>query len=391
MHKVSLNNFLTRKSTHRIPKIATLAVMSCVLVAMVNIDASASSYTGRDTSALRSSVVETLSSNSSGSQFAGLVRRWHPINSTGTTSSSTTVTTTSIGTGAGGGSASGGGASTGGSTATTASTTTTSTTAPSTTTTTTLPPATTTSTTSPSSSPASSPSTAWPIGTPSSSEPSGYAPPAANALSGYSEEYESDFTGSTLPSAWDPYSGQPGGDSGALFDPANVTVANGLLNINTSLVNNEWETGGTCLCNSPNLTYGAYFVRSRMTGPGPTGVELLWPTGSWPPEIDFNETYGTTDGTSATLHYGSANLQIQRTVSTDMTQWHTWGVIWTPTSITYTLDGTVWGTVTQASAIPNGPMYLSLQSQTWCSSNWACPTSPQSMQVDWVAEYTPSS
>ena len=26
-----------------------------------------------------------------------------------------------------------------------------------------------------------------------------------------------------------------------------------------------------------------------------------------------------------------------------MTQWHTWGVIWTPTSITYTVDGSVWG------------------------------------------------
>ena len=70
-----------------------------------------------------------------------------------------------------------------------------------------------------------------------------------------------------------------------------------------------------------------------------------------------------------------------------MTQWHTWGVIWTPNSITYTVDGTVWGTETTSASIPNMPMHISLQSQTWCSSGWACPTTPQSMQVDWVAQY----
>jgi beta-glucanase (GH16 family) len=211
-------------------------------------------------------------------------------------------------------------------------------------------------------------------------------------MAGYSEVYSSDFTGSTLPSAWDLYSGQPGGDPGAMFSNSAVTVANGLLNINAIQQGGQWVTGGLCQCNSTNLTYGAYFVRSRMTGAGPTGVELLWPAdGNWPPEIDFNETYGTTSSTMATLHYSSSNQQIQHSLSIDMTQWHTWGVIWTPSSITYTVDGAVWATVTNAADIPNTPMYLSLQTQTWCASDWACPTSPQSLQVDWVAEYSPNS
>jgi beta-glucanase (GH16 family) len=233
--------------------------------------------------------------------------------------------------------------------------------------------------------------TAYPVGIADSSQPSGYAPPGVNALAGYQQSYVTNFTGSTLPSEWDPYEGQPGGDPGAQFDSAHVVVNNGVLQIKTyqdPAFNNEWVTGGTCLCNITSQTYGAYFVRSRLTGAGPTGVELLWPAGNtWPPEIDFNETYGDTSGTSATVHYTSANQQIQRTVSVDMTQWHTWGVIWTPTSITYTVDGNVWGQVTNSAAIPNGPMYISLQSQTWCSSNWACPTTPQSMLVDWVAQY----
>jgi beta-glucanase (GH16 family) len=130
-------------------------------------------------------------------------------------------------------------------------------------------------------------------------------------------------------------------------------------------------------------------VRSRVTGAGPTQVELLWPVANvWPPEIDFNETGGTTSSTSATVHFTNATDQDQRSQNIDLTQWHTWGVIWTPTSITYTVDGSVWGSVTTASEIPNQAMTLDLSQQTWCGSGWACPTVPQSMQIDWVAEYT---
>ncbi len=371
MNTGNLTNFLKGRTAHRVPKLATLTVASLVLVALVNIDASASPSTfSRTNSSATTGGVNLASSVAQYGELIGFGRHHNPpSNGGGASGGSVAPTTTTTGVTSG--------------TANVVTTTTvpaTTTTEPSTTTT---DPATTTT----------DPSTPFPIGTLDSSEPSGYAPPAANALSGYGQTYVTDFTGSTLPAQWDAYSGQPGGDPGALFAPTHLTVSGGLLDINTfqdSADNNEWVTGGTCLCNAAVQTYGAYFVRSRMTGPGPTGVELLWPTGSWPPEVDFNETYGTTTGTSATLHYSASNLQIQDGLTIDMTQWHTWGVIWTPTSITYTVDGTVWGTVTNTAAIPSGSMYLSLQSQTWCSSNWACPTSPQSMQVDWVAAYSPN-
>jgi beta-glucanase (GH16 family) len=202
-----------------------------------------------------------------------------------------------------------------------------------------------------------------------------------------------DFTGTTLPTGWGAYSGNPGGDPGAQWGLAHAVVSNGMLQLNTyqdSAYGGEWVTGGVSQYGH-SQTYGAYFVRSRVTGAGPTNVELLWPVANvWPPEIDFNETGGATIGTSATVHWGSASNQDQRGDNTvDMTQWHTWGVIWTPTSITYTVDGQVWGTVTVASEIPNQPMVLDLQQQTWCSSGFACPTSPESMLIDWVAEYAP--
>jgi outer membrane protein OmpA-like peptidoglycan-associated protein len=234
-------------------------------------------------------------------------------------------------------------------------------------------------------------STSYPSGTADASEPSGEAPPGPSDMPGYKESYVNDFNGTSLPSGWDRFSGEPGSDAGALWAPSHVQVSGGLLSLNTfqdPAFKNDWVAGGLCQCGISH-TYGAYFVRSRMTGPGPTQVELLWPTQNWPPEIDFDETYGDDTSTMATVHYDSSNDQIQQTDSIDMTQWHTWGVIWTPTSITYTVDGVVWGSVTQVSAIPTQPMNLDIQQQTWCSSDYACPSSAQSTLVDWVAEYVP--
>jgi hypothetical protein len=200
-----------------------------------------------------------------------------------------------------------------------------------------------------------------------------------------------DFTGTSLPASWGSYEGAIEGDPGAQYDQAHVTVGGGMLQFNSyqdPKFNNGWVTGGACLCGITGQTHGAYFVRSRLTGPGATEVELLVPDANvWPPELDFNDSYGGTSGTSATVHYSTADNTVERTVNIDLTQWHTWGVIWTPTSITYTVDGNVWGTVTNASAIPDQPMHISLQQQTWCASNWACPTAPTSLDVDWVAEY----
>ncbi|MHB1905295.1 MAG: glycoside hydrolase family 16 protein [Acidimicrobiales bacterium] len=204
-----------------------------------------------------------------------------------------------------------------------------------------------------------------------------------------------DFNGSSLPGGWYTYSGQPGGDPGSQWADSHVSVSGGLLTLNTfqdPAYGGEWVTGGLCQCGVAR-TYGAYFVRSRVTGAGPTQVELLWPANNtWPPEIDFSETSGAIDGSTASDIWaasGSGRSQVQSHVAVDMTQWHTWGVIWTPSTITYTVDGRVWGEVTNTGSIPSIPMTLDIQQQTWCSAGYACPSAPQSMQVDWVAEYVP--
>lgn len=231
--------------------------------------------------------------------------------------------------------------------------------------------------------------TPYPIGTSDSGAPSGMAPPGPEAFPGYGETYSTDFVGSALPEGWSAFSGVPGSDPGAQFGPSHAVVGGGMLSLNAwkdPAYGGVWVTGGVCQCSVP-VTYGAFFVRSRLTGPGPTQVEILWPVSGWPPEIDFSETYGGTTSTMATLHYTSANREFHNTLNIDMTQWHTFGVVWTPTSVTYVVDGHAWGSVRSATAIPSQPLTLHLQQQTWCNQSRACPTSNQATQVDWVVEY----
>lgn len=396
MNKGSFKQIFTGKSTHRISKVATLALTTSVLVAMVAIDASASPKGISTAIAGPTRHTPVFASEASLSELFSFGRHHDPVKPA-KPKDPTTTTTTPVASGGGSGTStpttpvtSGGGGGGGG---TPAPTTTTTDPAPPTTTTTTPAPSTPT-TTDPAPSTPSTTTTPYPLGVADSAAVSGYDPPTADALPGFTQSYVTAFSGTSLPSGWSAYSGAPGGDSGAQWSASHVVVSNGFLSLNTfqdPAYGNEWVTGGLCQCAVSN-TYGAYFVRSRVTGAGPTNVELLWPTYGWPPEIDFNETYGGTTSTSATVHFGASNSQDGRTLnSIDMTQWHTWGVIWTPESITYTVDGQVWGTVTNTSEIPDQPMTLDLQQQTWCSSGFACPTSPQSMQISWVAEYTPNS
>jgi beta-glucanase (GH16 family) len=266
----------------------------------------------------------------------------------------------------------------------TTTTTTTSTTTTTTTTTTTIP-STTTTTTPP-------PSIQYPDGTPDASNPSGESPPSPTALSGYQQSYVKEFDSTSSLKGWTVFQGPTTGDPGGEFVKTHVVVSGDLLQLNAwqdPNYDNAWATGGVCQCNVNN-TYGAYFVRSRLTGPGPTAVEMLMPENGWPPEIDFNETRTSDDNTIATLHYSSSDIQIYRQLTIDLTKWHTWGVVWTPTSITYTVDGHAWGSITVPSEIPDQPMHLDLTSQTWCSSGFACPTQRESSDIAWVAEYKPS-
>jgi Glycosyl hydrolases family 16 len=231
------------------------------------------------------------------------------------------------------------------------------------------------------------------VGTANHAEPSGLAPPGPAAMRGYRRTYATDFTGTKLPAGWNVFTGVPGGTHHeGQFAASHVVVDDGMLQLNSwrdPLYKNKWTTGGLCQCGRPIL-YGAVFVRSRITGPGPNEVELLWPlSNTWPPEVDFNETGDVATATSWTVHYDGINdLTYQRTLAPiDMTAWHTWGVIWTPKKLTFTVDGKVWGTLDARGSVPDVLMTLDLQQRPACAASLACVSGKQSLLVDWVAEY----
>lgn len=241
---------------------------------------------------------------------------------------------------------------------------------------------------------AASPRAPYPFGIRNAHEPSGLQPPIAAAMPGYHRVFVDDFNERQLNwRDWFLFKGTPSGDPSGYFSPSHVSIGHGVLTISTYRDGSGggWVSGGVGLWRVP-LKYGAFFVRSRQTGLGPDNVDLLWPANnSWPPEIDFNETGGAVSESTWTIHYGWSNSQTyNENWHVDVDAWHTWGVIWTPHSIRFTLDGRQWGrTVTSPSQIPNLPMTLDMQQQSFCGITDACPTRPTSMLVDWVAVYSP--
>jgi len=233
----------------------------------------------------------------------------------------------------------------------------------------------------------------YPVGVFQNYEPSGMAPPVPGSFAGYNLTYVNDFNGHLMPPGWDLFSGHPGGLPAVSFSPSHVLVARGLLRIKTyrdPAFGNNWTMGGTCQCGRPVL-YGAFFVRSRITGLGANSVELLWPNNnSWPPEIDFNENLNQLNLTTSTTHWGTVNHQQATFLHINMLHWHTWGVIWTPTYVLYVVDGHPWHQFATAGEIPQIPMNLDLETRAMCPSTFECPTQASAMLVDWVAEYQPS-
>ncbi|HET9691968.1 MAG TPA: glycoside hydrolase family 16 protein [Acidimicrobiales bacterium] len=212
-----------------------------------------------------------------------------------------------------------------------------------------------------------------------------------------------DFSGARLDRSiwWGAYTGEPGGDPAAWWDPSHVATDDGLV-LRTSRAmtprGERWVSGGIGEVDSRAQVYGRYLVHMRTSpGLGISTVALLFPAAGWPPEIDFYED-GTTvsrTSTTATLHHGSANHLEQRTLSgIDLTRWHTFGVDWLPDQLRFTVDGRTWAVIT-GSAVPHVPMTLDLQTQalTCTGSQPVCPdrATPALVvaQVGWVAIYSP--
>lgn len=227
--------------------------------------------------------------------------------------------------------------------------------------------------------------------------PSGVTAPSRHQA-GWKLKFVDDFT-SLDTARWARYdSPHKGGDMG-IWAPSQVRVAGGALKlVNTyDRKRSNWLTGGVSL-KGQSLRYGKVVVRLRHeAGAGTRGVALLWPdaNASWPPEIDFYETGAdspTRTKTMVTNHYKTKtapHLLQQAGVKRDFKKWSTVAVEWTPTSLTYKIEGVV--TARHTGHSPNTRMHLALQTETASRAAGRAPSSAvpsHALVIDWVALYS---
>lgn len=196
---------------------------------------------------------------------------------------------------------------------------------------------------------------------------------------------QDNFLGALDQRNWAPYSGQPGGNPYGWWSPRHIVMGNGQAQLRGYRDGGRYTTAGMILWTRPR-TYAKYAVRMRFDrAAGIEQVMLLWPVSGWPPEVDFTE--GESNGrTMMTSHWSSTNQQKHLWTNVDMRQWHVYGLEWTSTALTFTIDGRVVGTMTGA-AVPHQPMNLAIQTH----ATRAVPTTTPraTMAIDWVRVYRP--
>ena len=222
----------------------------------------------------------------------------------------------------------------------------------------------------------------------------------ANAAGQWQLVAMENFDGPLAPH-WTAYDGSPKCCRATVWSPRLAQIQDGRLKLTaTRQADGHWLAAGVGAAGWPVMvrTYGKYVIRVRMDrGEGVSAVALLWPkSNAWPPEIDYYEIAGT-DGDrvreTATLHRAGDNAQTHSAYPGDLTQWHTVTVEWLPGSITYFVDNTETGKVTDRSYIPHQPMWPAFQlqiDQDNSGNPLASATGSVSMYVDWFAVYAPA-
>ena len=188
-----------------------------------------------------------------------------------------------------------------------------------------------------------------------------------------------------------PYSG---GGSGTVVGtgriPSQCTVTGGMLELKQA------SNGATCggWMNNFDQRYGYWEVKMRAyssgTGSGsePHPVLILWPgSGSWTSELDFFETDigNSAGGYLHCISNPSQNCYSLPSNAVNYSQWHVYGIQWTPTSMTGYIDGTKWWSSSNTSSFqPLADSNLTIQLDNLSGST---PVKPGEMDIDWAHMY----
>lgn len=228
------------------------------------------------------------------------------------------------------------------------------------------------------------------------------APAAARADSPFTPVFSDEFDSGPLDlTKWSRFDGAPANGD---WDKTHSVVEDGMLKLKSyAAADGHWVSGAVSSNKAVKQTYGKYEMRVRFdAGYGVRCVAELWPVTGWPPEVDFieisaNDTARTNNFTAN--HWKDASLPSgrgvqQQSIKADYTQWHDVGVEWTPTSLTYTLDGQPSYVITQH--VPQQPMWMGIATALGSKRAGRQPNASTpaevDLQIDWVHiyKYTPS-
>jgi beta-glucanase (GH16 family) len=204
--------------------------------------------------------------------------------------------------------------------------------------------------------------------------------------------------------------------------PNNVSVSGGTLNLTVRKeaapftckdpdgnFSTQYTAGMVSTYGIFSQEYGLFEVRAKLPAPTAKGLQetfWLWPSdptkyGAWPAsgEIDFAEFYSLDPTLDIPyIHYNDSladpNDTSYNCVIPDVTQFHTYGVEWTPTSMTILYDGNTclvdsWHPIfPQAAPEPFDQPFILLLTQALGITNNAFDPSvtplPATTQIDWV-------
>ena len=182
------------------------------------------------------------------------------------------------------------------------------------------------------------------------------------------------------------------------------SLSNGILNITASKApagsnpyGLPYTSGLITTDGSYSQTYGYFEVSAKL----PAGAGL-WPAFWMLPvavhdntELDVFEMLGSSPSTIySSTHGPTGGVSQQLSVPDTSTAFHTYGVDWEPSTVTFYMDGAkVASTPTPASM--NQPMYMLLNLAVGGSTSWpgapnAATAFPSTMQIDYVRAYATS-
>jgi Glycosyl hydrolases family 16 len=143
------------------------------------------------------------------------------------------------------------------------------------------------------------------------------------------------------------------------------------------------------------MQYGMYVERFSVTAGSSWGYKsahLLWPTGTTAStplryEVDFPEGAWKSNFVCVFVHSALDYQQARFCPSFTWTGWHTSITEWTPSSLTFFLDGKKIGSVT-GSYVPHEPMSWILQNESAIRGPMAPQNSWGQLNIDYVAVYS---